>query len=188
MLHEMDFFEFELREEEANLFIRDGFRTGRICLPGLGLWISLKPTQYFKFDGVVQDMGEYLKSLPGTMKSHVDQYIGDPKYRTAFNTFFVLDNYRGGFMVVRSVSPRADIANVWHEAAELAVQFGQSRALEAHFRFLGYPVSLAGLETHDVGNAASLIGARVSGFEIENLLQNQDPESWLVMQRLGLIV
>lgn len=188
MLRTMDFFEFEPREDEVSLFIRDGFRTGRICLPGLGLWISLKPTQYFKFDGVVKNMAEYLRSLPETMREHLSQYINDPKYRTAFNTFFVLDNYRGGFMAVLSVSPRLDVANVWHEVAELAVQFGQSRVLEAHFRFLGHPVSLAGLDTHDVGNVAGLIGARVSDFEIQDLLKEQDPAGWQVMQRLGLIV
>lgn len=184
----MDFFEFEPREEEANLFIRDGFRTGRICLPGLGLWISLKPTQYFKFDGVIQDMGEYLRSLPESMREHLETYIGDPRYRTAFNTLLVLDTYRGGFMAVRSVSPRLDITNVWHEAAELAVQFGQSCTLEGYLRFFGSPVSLAGLDTHDVGNVAALIGARLHDYEIQDLLHDQDPQGWQVMQRLGLIV
>ena len=55
--------DFEQHFEDEIPFVGDGFVTGSIVLPGLGLNLDLPPDRYFKFDGIVTDMWAYLRSL-----------------------------------------------------------------------------------------------------------------------------
>ena len=66
-------------------FEDDGFITGAVVLLGLDMPIILSRNQYFKFDGVVLDMWQYLHSLFTDMRYYLDKFIGDSRFKSGFN-------------------------------------------------------------------------------------------------------
>src|SRR4030042_3066551 len=107
----------EYGHKKPNPFEDDGFVTGSIVLPGLDMPLNLSEKHYFRFDGIVQNMQEHLRSLSPDIRGFLDKYIEDPRMQTAFNFGLIWYDFIGMFMAVRDVSPRVNLSNIAHEAA-----------------------------------------------------------------------
>lgn len=167
----------------------DSFRTGRIQLPGLNLWIDLKTTQYFRYDGPQKDLTRYVATLPGRMRFPVaDLDITEcGAFNHAYTWPFKNGPFLGYFMAVKDVSSRANVSNEAHEAAELASLLGLTNKLEEFFGEVGFPVSLKNLTRPQVGVVAGFIGARMHGYDVTDLYQDQAPDSYRLLVELGHI-
>jgi hypothetical protein len=165
----------------------DGFVGGSVMLPGLELSLKLSSKHHFKFDGVVPDMGEYLKTLSTDMRHYLDKYSGDLRFRTAFNMGFVWEDHIGMFMAVKDVSPRVNLSNISHEAAEIAYQLGYRKKLQRHLRKLGVEGSIKGLKTHEVGALFGIVMPRTWGMDVADLYKFQDPGVYQNLKDKGFI-
>lgn len=170
--------EWESRHIEKMPFKDDGFVTGSIILPGLEMPLTLWGKHYFKFDGVVPDMWEYLRSLSTDMRFYLDKYIGDPRYEAGFNTGIGWYEYLGMFMAVKDISPKVNLSNTAHEAAEIAFRLGYRRELENHLKQFGLKKGLTGLESHEVGVVSSILIPRSKGMDVMGLYREQDPNTY----------
>lgn len=182
-----EFSHFELTKK----FKEDGFKTGRICLPGLDMWVSLEPVVYFKYDGPVPSIRGYLDTLPEEIadfvRKHLEAELGNLDKAGGFNQKVTLGHMIGFLMVVKDISLRANVSNEAHEAAEIACHLGLGDELERHFRSFGFDVPLNGLTPLEVGVVGGFIGAEIHGHDVKYLYQNQDPEGFELLKRLKLI-
>lgn len=177
----------EFRHRIGIPFKDDGFVAGSIILPGLEMPLTLSKKHYFKFDGVVPDMWEYLRSLPTDMRFCLDKYIGDPRYQAAFNIDFKWYEYIGMFMAVKDISPRSNLSNTAHEAAVIAFRLGYKRELETHLKQFGLEKEIIGLELHEVGIISSILIPRSKGLDVTDLYREQDPYPYLDLLKRGYL-
>jgi len=150
-----------------NLFEIDGFKTGRIELPSLHLLIDLSPDLYFRYDGPVPDLREYAWRLGDRLYPEEEIFTGINLDKIGgFNkTYFLTETPtpRGCLMAVRSISPRVNVCNEAHEAAEVAVGLGFTQLLEEHFRKLGFALSFGRFTKDEIGIAGGTIVALLHG-------------------------
>ena len=177
----------EFRHKKEMPFEGDGFITGLIILPGLDMPLTLSKKHYFKFDGVVPDMWQYLRSLSLDMRFFLDKYIGDPRCRTGFNSGLIWYDYIGMFMAVRDVSPRVNLSNTAHEAAGIAFRLGYREELETHLKQYGLEKGLFGLKCHEVGVISSILIPRSKGIDMTNLYKEQDPNTYRDLLKRGYL-
>ena len=163
--------------EERPPFEDDGFITGSITLPGIDMPLTLTRKQYFKFDGVVPDIWRYLASLSIDMRALTEKYVGQ-EHRTGFNMGLSWNDYLGMFMAVKDVSPRANLSNVAHEAAEVAFRLGYSAELEEHLRGFGLRKTITGIDIHCVGAIAGILIPRSKGINVTDLYSRFDSETY----------
>ena len=178
---------FNPLKHETPPYKDDGFVTGSIILPGLEMPLTLSPQQYFKFDGVVPDMWKYLKSLSPDMRYYTDKFIGDPRFRTAFNSGLVWKDYLGMFMAVKDVSPRVNLSNVAHEAAEIVYRFGYAAKLEEFLRDFGLKKTIVWSDSHTVGAIAGILIPKSKDLDMTSLYSDQDPETYAKIISEGYI-
>ena len=120
------------------------------------------------------------------MQEYLGKYIGNPRFRTAFNMGFEWNDHIDMFMAVKEVSPRVDLSNIAHESAEIAFRLGYVQELEDHLQLLGLQGSLKGLSNHEVGLLAGILVPECQGYQIRGLVKEQDPITYtrLVEQAL----
>ena len=164
----------EYGHKEPNPFEDDGFVTGSIVLPGLDMSLNLSEKHYFRFDGIVQNMQEHLRSLSPDIRAFLDKYIEDPRMQTAFNFGLIWYDFIGMFMAVRDVSPRVNLSNIAHEAAEIVFGLGYQKELETHLRGFGLEKGINDFETHEIGVIAGILIPRAKGMDMTKLYDEQD--------------
>lgn len=180
-------------EEKAgrvNYFEANGFKTGRIMVPGLDFMVNLKPgRQFFRYDGPIISLPHYIATLPKVFKDNLSgSNLG---HAGAFNCGYILDagtrrSQTGFLMVVLNVSPRVNVTNEAHEAAEILINFGLKPELDKLFKKHGVNLDLSRLNPHHIGLIAGYIAAMKIGFDIGEFYRGQDPEGYLALKTLGL--
>lgn len=176
----------ERLEYAKSCFESDGFKSGEVVLPGLNLNVKLKPNQYFRYDGIVSSIPAYIRTLPKDVHALLSRV--QTNGLKAFSHDFVFDGVTGFIVVVQDVSPRVNIHNEAHEAAEVAYSFGLIDELEQHLSTLGANIDLQQLlSRHDVGVVAGYIQAKKNGFDLSDMYREQDPEGWLLLKRFDLV-
>jgi|GEM_PF-6966716 len=167
-------------------FESDGFKSGEVTLPGLALNVKLKPDQYFRYDGIVPSIHDYIRTLPKDVYALLSQV--ETNGLKAFSHDFIFEGVTGFIVVVQDVSPRVNIHNEAHESAEVAYSFGLIDELEQHLLTLDVKVDLHQLSSrHEIGVIAGYIQARANGFDLSDMYRQQDPEGWRLLNRLDLV-
>lgn len=177
------------RSKRTNLFEIDHFRTGPIKMPGLDFVVNFNPGQcYFRYDGPVPSLEDYIASLPERLTEKLEGV--DFSQKGGFNSGYYMFNppMKGFLMVIKNISPRANISNEGHEAAEILVRLGLTGELEMGLRGLGFGIPIADLELHEAGVVGAFVAAKIHGYDVVDLYREQDPEGLVTLRRLGLVI
>jgi hypothetical protein len=174
---------------EISPFEEDGFRSGFHLMPGLNIGVQFRPNQYFRCDGLVNSLGGYVHTLPEALREPLLSY--DFSGKGGFNLKLETDKEEGYLMVVLDISPRANVFNQAHEAAEVIIKAGQCEKLQTFINSQRLTVNLAELSPHEIGNVCGFAAALSTGYsrvEMTKLIKdNQDFDNINLLKRLNLI-
>lgn len=150
------------------------FKTGRVILPGLEVAVDLAPNQYFRHDGVVDDLEEHVKTLKDALGVEYirPQEEGVLGYCYFFN-YCTQDNSENGQLVVtvsKRTTPMGALFNIGHESTHALYHFGQERKLVETLREYGFKLNPYERYTdkEDICNIGGLFAVYLVG-ELKNI-------------------
>ena len=141
-----------------------GYQTGEITLPGLDLIVQLNPKQYFRDDGIVDDLTAHTKEVHQQFGLSYQEDVSQSYGISIPFPICLPEEEKSCTMFIRDIDPITNLLVLGHEATHVLINFGMGyyllQALRAE-RFLFDPFKRYNNEERiaDIGGLLALYKA-----------------------------